>query len=371
MPKLTLRGWLVAAVALLVVLNVAWRAYAGWGLVTLRADKRPLREVVAAIGRQGHVTLRTNLDPATPVTLRLERVPVADALERLAAVTDARWRLTYAVARDRSAARGAFTSWVAAAGNAPAPDGWRWFDHPLPFGGDLLGGDGNNPAEPGLGAADPRRDLWRTVAGVAATAAGAPAPNTLHAFLDQGSNALDVAFLAPAEWNPAIARAPAAGPVSRVAPGLASAAGGLAEESFLLMKNERRGRGRRPGALAAAPADPGDASSTPPDAPRPDRGRGGGRAGMAERMQARVDNLPPEQRAAAQARLNPEREFWQSLRDLSPEERRAKMEARFSDPAVQDRMMDRGAARDALLTPQQRVDRYRRYVERREQTKNR
>lgn len=376
MPKLTLRGWLVSAVALLVVLNVAWRIYAGWGLVTLKADKRPLREVIATIERQGHVTLKTNLDPATPVTLHLERMTVPDSLERLAAVTDARWRLTYAVARNQGAARGAFANWVAAAGNAPAPDGWKWFDHQLPFGGDLLGGDDNNAAEPGINTPDPRQDVWRVTSAPATNSDNAPPPNTLQAFLDLGSNILDVAFLAPADWNPAVAKGPTPGALSRVVPNLASAAGGQAEEAFLLMKNGRRGP--RPGPAdnnaQAAPPDgsPGDGNGPRRGGRGGDGGPGGDRGrGMAERMQARIDNLPPDQRAAAQARLNAEREFWQNLRNLSPEERRAAMEARMNDPAMQDRMMDRGAARDSLLTPQQRVDRYRRYVERREQIKNR
>lgn len=137
------------------------------------------------------------------------------------------------------------------------------------------------------------------------------------------------------------------------------------------MKNERRGRGPRPGPAPDDQANQGD--GPPPDAPRPDRGGNPGdrMRRMGERMQARIDNLPPEQRAAAQDRLNAEREFWQSLRDLPPDERRAKIQERMSDPSMQDRMMDRGAARDSLLTPQQRVDRYRNYVQRREQIKNR
>lgn len=374
MLKLTLRGWLVAAVALLLVCNVAWRVYAGWGLVTLKADRRPLREVVASIERQAHVTLRTNLEPTTPVTLRFERMPVADALERLAAVTDARWRLAYAVAPDAATARRAFTTWVAAAGTSPAPDGWRWFDHRMPSGGDLLGDDNNNNpanAEPGIGTPDPRRDVWRNPGPAPAATPGAAAASTLQAFLDQGSNVLDAAFLTPTDWNPAVAKAPDAGPLARVASRLAGAAGGRAEEAFLLMKNGRRGdRGNRPGPPPdAAQVSAGDGPPPPPDG---DRGRPGDRMRrMGERMQARIDNLPPDQRAAAQARFSAEREFWQSLRDLSPEDRRAKMEDRMSDPARQDRMMDRGTARDSLLTPEQRVDRYRTYVERREEIKNR
>ena len=86
--------------ALLVVGAVFYHLWANWGLVTVHSAKDPLSQVIRAIEKQGHVTVKTDLDPATPVHLNVDKVVVSEALETLAAATDARWRLTFIVAGD-------------------------------------------------------------------------------------------------------------------------------------------------------------------------------------------------------------------------------------------------------------------------------
>ncbi len=69
---------------------------------------------------------------------------------------------------------------------------------------------------------------------------------------------------------------------------------------------------------------------------------------MRERMAARLEALPPEQRAR-----------MEQMRNLSPEERRARMETRMQDPTVQQRMTDRFLQDIRSSTPEQIVERKR------------
>jgi hypothetical protein len=69
---------------------------------------------------------------------------------------------------------------------------------------------------------------------------------------------------------------------------------------------------------------------------------------MRERMSARLEALPPEQRARIE-----------EIRNLSPEERQARMQARMEDPATQQRMIDRSLNEIRNSTPEQMVQRKR------------
>jgi hypothetical protein len=69
---------------------------------------------------------------------------------------------------------------------------------------------------------------------------------------------------------------------------------------------------------------------------------------MRERMAARMEALPPDQRAR-----------FEEMRNLSPEERQARMQARMEDPAVQQRMTDRALNEIRNSTPEQIVQRKR------------
>ena len=69
---------------------------------------------------------------------------------------------------------------------------------------------------------------------------------------------------------------------------------------------------------------------------------------MRERVAARLEALPPDQRARLE-----------EMRNLSPEERQARMQARMEDPAVQQRMTDRALNEIRSSTPEQIVQRKR------------
>src|SRR5438552_3856579 len=94
--------WLVSLAVILVTGRIAWSIWSGWGLITVHAKAEPLGKVIAQIERQGGVTLRTDLKSDTQVTMNVEKVPLTEALETLATVTDARWRLAYFMADDKT-----------------------------------------------------------------------------------------------------------------------------------------------------------------------------------------------------------------------------------------------------------------------------
>jgi hypothetical protein len=303
-----------AAVILLVVVNIAWRIISGWGLITVHADKAPLSRIVASIARQGGIDLRTDLDPATPVTLNIDRVPLTEALEDLAIVVDARWRLAYFLGPDRRDVRGALTDWQAGTKN----DDWIWIEHRLP----PLVEDDPDAAPP-----DPRQDR---------VLVKADGPADLQALLHQAAGLADAATVLPKAWNPSIASLPGTARVGDVVSRLAKAGHGTSTEVFLLTHGRHVARGERP------EGDDG----------------GGFRWGNLEQMQLRVSLLPAAKRPEAQKRLDD----MKAMQALSPEERRARWQAMRDSPAGLDRMQDRMENRDAKMTPDQRAARYASYL---------
>ncbi len=91
---------------------------------------------------------------------------------------------------------------------------------------------------------------------------------------------------------------------------------------------------------------------------------------VAERTENQIALLPPDQKAQVQKDMEDMRAFRESLRGLSEDERRAKMEEFFNRPDVQERMDERMSQRESQSSPQQREARYRNYVERREAAKS-
>jgi hypothetical protein len=310
--------WLLLAVVFLLVGKVAWTIYSRWGLITVHANAQPLSEVMRSIGRQGGVTLRTNLDANTPVTMNVTRVPLAEALETLAAVTESRWRLAYLLAPSRIDINNALGSFAA----GERAEGWKTLDVPL----RMFEGDDWTPP-------DPRQDRWN-VKPVAET--------TAQAYLTQASRSVSARFMFPEDWNPAVASKLSSGPVRKVVPKLAKLAHAQEQEVFLLMKT-RRG-------LA------GD------DHPA----REFDREAMEERLQAELEKMPADRRAAAQAELDERKQFYASLANLSDGDRRARLEDYAQQPAVQDQNDQRQLGHDSRLSPEQRLARAQNYAQRRQ-----
>ena len=334
---------LVAPAALsLIVAWGAWLLISGWGLVTLDYRDAPVQIVLASIARQGGIEIISDLDPSIPVTIKVKRVPPGEALDIVAVRTDSAWRIAYLGADSNLKIDTAIASFR----SGTPTDDWSAY-----------GGGGFSFIESASGAVlDLRKAKW--------TPSG---PGKLHALLDEASRRTGAMTAAPTAWQPD-AKAPGAGPLGRAIPQLLRSAGGVVREVFLLRGRPRRdagepefGRGERGTwiGMAAARGERGGG-------PSPMRGDP---AQMAERIEAQIALLPRDEQPQARRDFEEMRKIWDSLKDLPEEERRAKAREFFSRPEVAERMEERRAAREAKMTPEQRIDRAKRYFERKKAAK--
>lgn len=350
---MTRTHWLLLTVLVLAVASGINHWWSGRGLVTIHCEDWPAPKVAREIERQGGIVLKTNLTADTKIRMHVDKVPVAEALETLATVAEARWRLAFVFAPKLPEAHAALASFVA----GQRPEGWKMQFLPMfiPMG------------EESGAAPDPRADPW------AVKPADKP---EFQAYAEQAARSVNAAFAFPESWNPAVKKPPGSGPISDAAPALAKAAGGRVIEVFIIEKRQRDlADNVRPDGEARPPGDGGPQLGFGRRGPRPDgenrpeptdEEREKMRAAFSQRMQAEIEKLPPDQRAAAEER----RKFFESLRDLPPEERRAKMEERMSDPAMQERMEQRMSEHMARMTPDQRVQRAKGYVQHKENVRN-
>jgi hypothetical protein len=334
---------LLALIAVLLVANAGYHWWRGRGLITIHCEDWPAAKVIREIERQSGITLKSSVPADTKIRLHVDKAPVAEALETLATVAEARWRLAYVFAPSRSEIQTALAAFVA----GEKPEQWKQTYFPMP---PMSEEDNGLPP-------DPRADPWLVEA--------VEKPE-FQSFVEQASRKVSAVFYYPEAWNPPVSKAPAKGPITKSAPALAKAAGGQVREVFLL---EKRGR---------------DFAGGPPEDGERDRGRGprfpfaGGngadrdrmRQAFTERAQAEIDKLPPEKRAAAQAQFDERRKFFESMRDLPPEQRREKMQEFMQRDDIQDRIEQRMSERIARMTPDQRVQRAQNYVNRKQAARN-
>ncbi|HEX4083907.1 MAG TPA: hypothetical protein VHY22_03270 [Chthoniobacteraceae bacterium] len=315
---------LVAATVLLLVAAVAHHVWANWGLVTIHAKGMPLSRVIGSMARQGHARIETDLAGDTPVTVYFDKLPLPEALERVTAVTDSRWRLLFFAAPDKSAIRAAEVAWF----GGQRPDGWQMMSFPMGGSTVSLGDDDTAPL-------DPRGDLWtpRTAA---------PAP--VQTFFKEAAQVTNASFAFPAIWNPTVSSAPKAGIVASAAPELIRKAGGREDEIFFLSKTNRR------------PPRNGDDNGD--EANEPDM------ALLTERTQNEINRLPPAERAQAQSVFDTGQAFWKSLQGLSEADREAALQKHFMDPNVLNQISNRVDQRESMMSHQQRLQHYQNYVSR-------
>lgn len=323
---------LALATLLLLVGYISWYVWGNWGLITIHSEAKPLAEIIRSIEKQGRVTVKTDLDPTTTVRMYVDKVKLSEALETLSTLTESRWRLTYLVAPDKGAIESALGTFVA----GQRVEGWKALSVPVPQFND----------EPAV-LPDPRADPW----------AVKPATEPkLQAYLQQAARSVSASFIYPESWNPDVSAPPKSGPIAKIFPQLAKAAQGQYEEVFLLQGGGRGGpdgRGDEDGPRFAS--FDGRRSGF-------DRDRGGFDA-MEERMQAEINKLPPAEREAAQKEHDERRKFFESMRDMTPEQRSAKMQEFMNDPNMQDKMEKGMSSSDARRSPQQRLARAKKYVD--------
>jgi hypothetical protein len=317
----------------------AWQLYAGWGLVTIHADDAPLSKVLSEIRRQGGIEVVTNLDPGTPVTLHVERVPPVQALDVVAVRTDASWRLAYLGAPVAAAIDEAIASF--AAGEEIAD----WSSH---------GTGGFSLIEPASGEVlDLRRVEWIPSGG-----------GSLPDVLQEAAETTGVLLAAPSAWTPDVA-APPGGAMASAVPRLFRDAKGVSREIFLLRggggpTDEEGPRNRAGGWIGT--------SSGASGGPGRMRGRNDPER-VAAQAEAKIALLPSAEQPKARENFRMMQEFWQSVRDLPEEERRAKAREFFRRPEVVEAMETRRLSRWAKLTPEQRIDRSKRYWDRKSEAR--
>lgn len=301
-----------------------WSWISQWGLISMDAIDWPLAKVVQKIEQQGGITIRTNLDPKTPITLYLEKATVAAALEALSQATESRWRVTYIMAPSQTQA---LAGRNAVQDETPPPD-WLWSrSRPLPVG--ML------TSEPIV--FDPRQERWKIPENP---------PQTLAEFLEKTSQNFEASFLTPVGWTLDLQlKAGTEVTPHEVAQSLVRPVHGAVIEVFALVRYPRTDTQEQ-----ANTGGRGDRRWSPPD---PNTWK--------YRMEQRLNQLPASQRTAVREEMTAQQATMQEMQGLTPEQRRKKMEERMSDPAVLERMEERQAARDEKRTPEQRRDRYRTY----------
>lgn len=324
------RALLATVAGSILVLWGLWYLYSGWGLVSLDFENAPVSKVLGAISRQGGIQIATDLPPNTTVTIKVRRVPPIEALDIVAVRTESSWTLAYLGARSEAAIEGALSAFRS---GRPAAD---WSGH---------GAGGFGTVESKSGApVDLRLVQWQPASG-----------EELQKLLQQAADETGVYLAAPSDWSPKV-ESPEGGRMAKAAPSLFRQAGGVSREVFLLRgpvagdrTGDEGGGWRGGGTWIGAAARPGGARN--PEA-------------IAKRTEAQIQLLPPEERKKAGDDAAMMRDFWKSMRDLPPEERRAKAREFFSRPEVQERMEEQRLAREAKMTPEQRIQRSQRYWDR-------
>jgi hypothetical protein len=335
------------------------RVFFGGGGVTVDFREAPLARVLKELSKQTGTSIETNLPLETPVTLQLKNAPPAEAIDILAARLDVDWQLAYLFAPNRKATDSLLTSFRA---RERLEEAWPSF-----------GGMGPGMMFVSENVTDPRRDEWRVES--------AP-EGKLASYLLQGSAKTRAFFAMAPGWDPTVKKAPKSGSVGSVAGSLAKQAGGTVREVILLQDGWGRGGGGDRGRTATRENNTGAARERTQtgSGDRWAGGRGGTRSGVfasqrgqqggfnpawiEERMETAIRELPVEEREEARRDIEEMRQMWAEVRTLPEEQRREKIQEIFSNPRVQERMEERRASRDAKRTPEQRLERYRNYVDR-------
>ena len=90
---------------------------------------------------------------------------------------------------------------------------------------------------------------------------------------------------------------------------------------------------------------------------------------MRARQLAEIAKLPSGEEAAARAEFDERDKLFTAMRELPEGERRGKMEEFFNKPEIQDKMEERRTGSEERKTPEQRLQRYEKYVQKKQQIK--
>jgi len=339
----------LASVAALLFVVAVWRVIAGWGLVTVHVREVPLPKVISSIERQGGIVIQTSADPAINVSMDVDKVTPVEAVATLAERIEGNWRVVYLLASTPSAIAPAIE---AMKGGERRPQDWKTFS---------AGGRGSFLAGESDFIPDPRNTKWNV---------SAMGDKKLQSFLDQFSQKTGVSALVPEAWNPDLKKLPKSGKAGSAIPDLAKLAGGTSKELFFINKFNRPQDGERAAGGGPPPGDFGGEASAGPSGRRnnadaPSRSEPNPEWAK-ERLEAQIALLPKSEQAAARAEQEAIQKTFEEVRKLPADQRQARMEQIMNDPAAQDRMAAAQERRDSKRSPEQRANRYRAYVQRKQ-----
>ena len=295
--------------AVLVVANIILHVIWNWGLVTVKVTNAPIGQVIKSIERQGWVTIYSNIDPQTKVSMYVDHVPLAEAMATLAVNADAQWHLGFFVAPSSSQVKEEIRSFTQ--GDDANDDSTRTYSFPTPL--DMIA-DENTPE------ADPRAQIWPGLKmpppaptpppDASADNPDAPAPQpegpptSVQGYLKAFAEEADVWIMAPASWDPAVPSAPPpSSSISGAIRHFVSGAHGSVTQAIVLRGRPQRVAGQ--------------------DRPRGGfRGAGMDMGMMMDRMDNAINGLPPAVRPAMREQLKQEADFQKQAAAAPPEERR-------------------------------------------------
>jgi len=312
-----------------------------WGTVTLEFENKPLGRVLDSFTGQTQLPIFTDLDRAQLVTIQVRRVTVTEALDAIQASAESRGgRLAFLLAPD-AAGLARLRGFLP---RPPEDSGIARLEFRIPF-----------PAMASLEElpewGDPRNQTWQPPANL---------PRQLVPVAENAAQAADVRIFLPTDWNPSLKKAPPNGKIASAMPTLAKLAGAKAEMMYILpapRPEGERGRESPGGGMGGWETGRSRAPSLPPEK-------------WIERLEPRIVSLPKEEQAAVRASLQESARQFKEWDNLTPEQRQAKVQTMMQDPANAERMSERFSRGMRRLSPEQRSQRYKGYVERRAQAKS-
>ncbi len=333
--------FLFSFVGLLALLWLGLWISSWWGTITLDFEKKPLATVLRSFTQQSGLKVITDIDLTKPISIHVRRVPVTEALDALQASAESRGRLVFLLAPDSSSLKNLLT----ALPNLPENSGIRTIEYRTPW--LFRAGMDDLPTD-----RDPRQQNWKL---------STIPPLQLVPSLESAAQATEIRLLLPETWNPSLKHSAKSGPVQSSIPALAKDAGGVSQIAYILpARSERDGPGGPP---ATSDSNRGnlrwrETTSLPPDA-------------LLTRLESRIAALPSSEQADA---LKSAQESVRQYREFSSlpteEERDKKRQEIMNDPTRAERAGEGFSRAMRKMSPEQRSQRYQRYVERRTATKS-
>lgn len=338
---MTNRTRLVVGLAAVILGFFLLRFVFSGGGISVDYKNMPLQAVLQKLSKKLDIPIESNLPPDTPVTLQLKNVSQAEIIDTLAVRLDASWQLAYVLAPDKAQIDDLFIAYREQKNPEKA-----W----LAFGGNNRGGAFFTEE-----ISEPQLDEW-TVEKVDT--------GDLLAYLNQGSQKTRAFFAAAPEWTPHVTKVPRSDTVGKVTRQLAKATGAELREVILISQSRWSGPRERRGENTENREERPPGQRRLRDAvfamERSERNENW----ESERLAQITRDLPAAKRQEILDEAKKMRDMWQELRELPREERRKKIEEMMQDPKFQARMEEMRDRRDSKRTPEQRMRRSQRYVDR-------